>query len=280
DFESATEVLKELTIRRGDLDAAFAAADRVVEGTYRTGAQEQLYIETNGVIAEPGAGAHADGVTVYGSMQCPYYVVRALCVLTGLQKEKGRVVKPTTGGGFGGKEESPSVLAGHAVLLARKAGRAVKMVYDRHEDLLATTKRHPSIIRHRTALKKDGTILGIDIDLKLDGGAYVTLSPVVLSRAAIHATGPYRAGAVRIRGRVMMTNTPPNGAFRGFGAPQSQFAAEVHMDRIAEELECDPVALRKKNLFNTGDVTATGQVLRDSVAAHEVLDRAVARHEL
>lgn len=275
DFEAATEVLKEIGIARGDLDAAFAAADVVVEGTYRTGAQEQLYIETNGVIAVPDDG----GLTVYGSMQCPYYVVRALRVLLGLDGDQVRVVQTTTGGGFGGKEEYPSVIAGHAALLARKAGRPVKMIYERHEDLVATTKRHPSIIRHRTALRRDGTILGVDIDLRLDGGAYVTLSPVVLSRAAIHATGPYRADAVRVRGRVMMTNTPPNGAFRGFGAPQSQFAAEVHMDRIAAELGLDPIALRRRNLFRSGDVTATGQVLKGPVAAAEVLDRALARHE-
>jgi CO/xanthine dehydrogenase Mo-binding subunit len=278
DFETATRVLKELAIRRGDLDAAFADADVVVEGTYRTGAQEQLYIEPNGVIALPGAGTHSDGVTVYGSMQCPYYVVRALRLLTGLPEDKVRVVQTTTGGGFGGKEEYPSILAGHAALLARKAGRAVKLVYERQEDLVATTKRHPSIVHHRTALRRDGTILGVDIDLRLDGGAYVTLSPVVLSRAAIHATGPYRAEAVRIRGRVMMTNTPPNGAFRGFGAPQAQFAAEVHMDRIAGELGIDPITLRRTNLYKTGDVTATGQVLKDAVAAHEVLDRALALH--
>ncbi|HWE30910.1 MAG TPA: xanthine dehydrogenase family protein, partial [Polyangia bacterium] len=282
DFESASQVLKEIAIRRGDVEAIFARPGvTVVEGTYRTGAQEQLYIECNGVIAQPGAAQPDDGgVTVHGSMQCPYYVVRALCVLTGLPREKVRVVQTTTGGGFGGKEEYPSLLAGHAALLARKAGRPVKMVYERHEDLVATTKRHPSIVRHRTALAKDGTILASDIDVRLDGGAYVTLSPVVLSRAAIHATGPYRAEAVRIRGRVMMTNTPPNGAFRGFSAPQSQFAAEVHMDRIAGELKLDPLELRKKNLFRTGDVTATGQRLKDSVAAHEVLDRALARHEL
>jgi len=280
DFETASIVLKEIGIRRGDVDAVFARPGvRVIEGTYRTGAQEQLYIECNGVIAQPGAAEPDDGgITVHGSMQCPYYVVRALCTVTGLPREKVRVVQTTTGGGFGGKEEYPSVLAGHAVLLARKSGRAVKMVYERHEDLVATTKRHPSIVHHRTALAADGSILAIDVDLRLDGGAYVTLSPVVLSRAAIHATGPYRAEAVRIRGRVMMTNTPPNGAFRGFGAPQSQFAAEAHMDRIAGELGLDPIALRKQNLFRTGDITATGQTLKDSVAAHEVLERALERH--
>jgi CO/xanthine dehydrogenase Mo-binding subunit len=278
DFEGATQVLKEISIARGDLEAGFKRAEIVVEGTYRTGAQEQLYIECNGAIALPECNGDGDGVTVYGSMQCPHYVARALRVLFGLPDEKVRVIQTTTGGGFGGKEEYPSLVAGHAALLARKAGRPVKLVYERHEDLIATTKRHPSIIRHRTGLMCDGTITAMEIDLRLDGGAYVTLSPVVLSRAAIHATGPYRTPAVNIRGRVMMTNTPPNGAFRGFGAPQSQFAAEAHMDRIAVALQIDPIALRRKNLFRSGDVTATGQTLKGSVAATEVLDRALARH--
>src|SRR5207244_5683671 len=133
-----------------------------------------------------------------------------------------------------------------------KANRPVKMVYERHEDLVATTKRHPSIVRHRTGVKRDGTLTAVEIDLRLDGGAYVTLSPVVLSRASIHATGPYRVPHVRVRGRVMMTHTPPNGAFRGFGAPQSQFASETHMDRIARALDLDPVMLRRKNLLQPG----------------------------
>src|SRR5581483_4357172 len=153
DFEHAHHVMKELSIDKGELDAGFAAADRVIEGTYRTGAQEQLYIEPNGVVALPGAPGHADGITVYGSLQCPYYVVRALQMSLALPQEKVRVIQTTTGGGFGGKEEYPSVIAGHAALLARKAGRPVKMVYDRHEDLVATTKRHPSIVRHRTGVK-------------------------------------------------------------------------------------------------------------------------------
>jgi CO/xanthine dehydrogenase Mo-binding subunit len=274
DLASATHVLKELRIEKGDLAAGFATADFIVEGRYSTGAQEQLYIEPNGVIALPDAG----GITVHGSLQCPYYVVRALETLLGLARDKVRVVQATTGGGFGGKEEYPSVIAGHAALLARKANAPVKLIYDRHEDLVATTKRHPSLVRHRTGVKRDGTLTAVEIDLKLDGGAYVTLSPVVLSRAALHATGPYRVEHVRIVGRALKTNTPPTGAFRGFGAPQAQFAAEVHMDRIAVELGLDPVELRRKNLLRVGDTTATGQQLSDSVSAEEVLDRALARH--
>jgi CO/xanthine dehydrogenase Mo-binding subunit len=278
DLERAQTVLKEIAITKGDIDSALAGADIIVEGTYRTGAQEQLYIECNGVIALPELDGDPQAITVYGSLQCPYYVVKALMALFGLRQEKVRVVQTTTGGGFGGKEEYPSMLAGHAALLARKSGLPVKMVYERHEDLVATTKRHASLITHRTGLRKDGTLVGIDIDLRLDGGAYVTLSPVVLSRACIHAAGPYRCDHVRIRGRVMQTHTPPAGAFRGFGAPQSQFAVEAQMDRIADKLGLDPIVLRRKNLLRPGDSTATGQVLTSSVSAEEVLDRALARH--
>jgi CO/xanthine dehydrogenase Mo-binding subunit len=134
--------------------------------------------------------------------------------------------------------------------------------------MLATTKRHPAIIRHRTGVTRHGRLTAVDIDVLLDGGAYATLSAVVLSRGVIHATGPYRCDHVCIRGRVVMTNTPPNGAFRGFGAPQTQFAADVHMERIAEQLGMDPVRLREINALRPGDMTATGQRLgRDCSAA-------------
>jgi CO/xanthine dehydrogenase Mo-binding subunit len=274
------QVLKELLIEKGNLEKGFAAADVVVEGVYRTGHQEHIYIETNGVIAVPGrkeeGGRRKELVTVYGSIQCPFYVDRALRVMLGPDYEV-RVVQTETGGGFGGKEEYPSMLACHAALLAIKSGRPVKIIYDRVEDMLATTKRHPSIVRHRTGLKKDGRITAMDVDVVIDGGAYVTLSPVVLSRGGIHAAGPYRCANTRIRGRAMFTNTPPNGAFRGFGAPQTQFAMEVHMDRIAETLGLDPVKLREKNALRAGDLTATGQKLRDDCSALQVLKEAVKR---
>ena len=266
------KVLKELLIEKGNLNRGFANADVIVEGVYRTGHQEHVYIETNGVIAVP----EKNGITVYGSIQCPFYVDRALRVLLGPERHV-RVVQTETGGGFGGKEEYPSMLACHATLLALKASRPVKIVYDRVEDMLATTKRHPSIVRHRTGVKKDGRITAMDVDVVIDGGAYVTLSPVVLSRGGIHAAGPYRCANTRIRGRAMCTNTPPNGAFRGFGAPQTQFAMEVHMHRIAETLGVDPVKLREKNALRAGDLTATGQKLRKDCSALQVLKQAVKR---
>jgi CO/xanthine dehydrogenase Mo-binding subunit len=285
---ASKQVLKEFTIEKGSLDAGFKNADTIVEGVYRTGHQEHIYIETNGIIAVPemqtgdGRRETADrsviGVTVYGSIQCPFYVEKAMKVMLG-PNYKVRVIQSETGGGFGGKEEYPSMLACHASLLAIKSGRPVKMIYDRVEDMLATTKRHPSWIKHRTGLQKDGTITAMDVEVVIDGGAYVTLSPVVLSRGGIHAAGPYRCANTRIRARAMFTNTPPNGAFRGFGAPQTQFAMEVHMNRVAATLGLDPVALREKNALKPGDTTATGQTLKGDCSALQVLNDAVTRSD-
>jgi CO/xanthine dehydrogenase Mo-binding subunit len=271
DPAQSSTVFKQILIEKGNLDRGFAKADVIVEGTYDTGHQEHIYIETNGVIAVP----EADGLALYGSLQCPYYVLKALKVLLGDAVPNVRVVQTETGGGFGGKEEYPSMIAAHACVLALKSRRPVKIIYDRVEDMLATTKRHPSVVRHRTGVSRDGTLVVMDIDVLMDGGAYCTLSPVVLSRGVIHAAGPYRCANTRIAGRAVMTNTPPNGAFRGFGAPQTQFAMEVHMERIAETLGLDPVRLRAKNALRPGDTTATGQKLGDDCSALAVLRAAV-----
>src|SRR6266566_2696236 len=262
----ATEVYSTIEITKGDVAAGEQAADFVVERTFRVGLQEQLYIEPQGAIAIPGEEGRGKGegsITVIGSLQCPYYVHRALKRALKLTDEQAIGIQAESGGGFGGKEEYPSIVAVHAALLARKAGRPVRLIYDRHEDLAATTKRHPGVISHRTAVKKDGTLLSQDIYIVLDGGAYCTLTPVVLSRAAIHAAGAYSCPNVRIRARAVATNTPPNGAFRGFGAPQSLFAAELMVEHVAERLGMSSVDLRRKWMLRLGDTTATGQVLTE-----------------
>ncbi|MDZ7267866.1 MAG: xanthine dehydrogenase family protein molybdopterin-binding subunit [candidate division KSB1 bacterium] len=265
-------VIKKYLIECGDLAAGFRQAEVIVEGSYRTGSQEHVYIEPQGMIAIPGA----DGsLTLQGSLQCPYYVHKAIKTLFNLPDDKVIVIQTTTGGGFGGKEEYPNMIAGHAALLAWKSGKPVKLVYDRQEDIAATTKRHPAIVRHRTGVTRDGRLVAADIDVIMDGGAYATLSAVVLSRGAIHALGPYRCPNVRIRARVMATNTPPAGAFRGFGAPQTCFAYEMQMNRIAQTLGLSPLELRRKNLVRPGDLTVTGQKLSLSVSAEQVLEAAV-----
>ena len=264
---------KTYRMEKGDVDAAFAAADYIVEGEYRTGAQEQLYIENNGCI---GVWSDQDGVTVHGSMQCPYYLHHALTLAFDLPGDKCRVIQTETGGAFGGKEDFPSVIGTHAALLAKKAGRPVKIVYDRSEDMAGTTKRHPSRTRHRTAVSRDGKLLGCEIDFAIDGGAYMTLSPVVLSRGTIHAAGCYHWPAVRVRAKAMATNVPPHGAFRGFGAPQSLFALERHMDRIAKVVGITPEELRRRNFLHTGDETATCQVVKDPVDLDAMLTKTLA----
>jgi len=265
-------LFKTYLIDKGDVDAVWEKAAYIVEGEYSTGAQEQLYIETNGMIAAFDA---VQGITVWGSLQCPYYIHKALMALCNLPAEKVRVVQMETGGAFGGKEEYPSMIAGHAALLAIKAGRPVKIIYDRMEDMAATTKRHPSRTRHRTAVSRDGKILGGEIDFTIDGGAYATLSSVVLSRGVIHAGGPYYWPSVRIRAKAIATNAPPHGAFRGFGAPQSLFAMERHMDRIAQTVGLSPVEIRRRNFLQPGQATTTEQVLRVPIDLGALLDRAL-----
>jgi CO/xanthine dehydrogenase Mo-binding subunit len=268
----ADNIFKTYLIQKGDVESVWEKAAFIVEGEYFTGAQEQLYIETNGVIAEFDA---EKGVTVWGSLQCPYYVHKALMPLFNLPEQKVRVVQTETGGAFGGKEEYPSILAGHATLLAMKSGRPVKMVYDRAEDMVATTKRHPSRTRHRTAVSADGKILGGEIDFTIDGGAYATLSSVVLSRGTIHAGGPYYWPSVRIRAKAVATNAPPHGAFRGFGAPQSIFAMERHMDRIAQVVGLSSAEIRRRNFLKPGQTTTTEQTINEQIDLGKLLDRAL-----
>ncbi|MGZ4853650.1 MAG: xanthine dehydrogenase family protein molybdopterin-binding subunit [Candidatus Angelobacter sp.] len=266
-------IFKRIVIEKGDIDTVWGHADFIVEEEYSTGAQEQLYIEPNGMVAVASPQA---GVTVWGSMQCPYYVHKALTKLFGIGEDYVRVIQTETGGGFGGKEEYPSMIAAHAALLAWKSGKAVKLIYDRAEDMAATTKRHPARIHHRTAVRRDGKLLGMDINFRIDGGAYATLTPVVLSRGSIHAAGPYECPNIRVCGQAVATNTVPHGAFRGFGAPQAFFALERHMNKVAAVLGLPPSEIRRRNFLRKGSITATGQEIRENIDLSGLLDRALA----
>ncbi|MGB7281175.1 MAG: xanthine dehydrogenase family protein molybdopterin-binding subunit [Candidatus Acidiferrum sp.] len=268
----ADNIFKTYLIEKGDVDAAFQNAAHIVEAEYTTGAQEQLYIENNGMIA---AFDPRQGLTVWGSLQCPYYIHKALMKLFDLPADQVRVVQMETGGAFGGKEEYPSMIAAHAALLARKSGKPVKIIYDRTEDMAATTKRHPSRTRVRVAVAQDGKILAGEIDFTIDGGAYKTLSPVVLSRGVIHAGGPYYWPSVCIRAKAVATDAPPHGAFRGFGAPQSLFALERHMDRIAQVVGSSPAEIRRRNFLQPGQTTTTGQTINEPIDLPKLLDRAL-----
>lgn len=269
-------VIARCEIAKGSVDAAFEGAPIVVEGTYSMGHQEQMYIEPQGMIA---SFDERGSLSVVGSMQCPYYISKALSVLMALPEDKISVRQAAVGGAFGGKEDYPSVLAGYASVLAKKCGRPVKIVYDRPEDTQVTTKRHPAVVHHRTAVGEDGKLIAMDILYELDAGAYVTLTPVVLSRGVIHSPGPYRCPNVRARAVAYATNTVPNGAFRGFGAPQAFYPLEVHMDRVAEEVGISPLEFRRINHLREGDETATGQKLASSVGSTDVIEEACERSD-
>jgi CO/xanthine dehydrogenase Mo-binding subunit len=266
-------VFKSYLLEKGDVDAAFTQPDIIiVEGEYTTGAQEHLYIENNGAIA---VYTERDGITYWGSLQCPFYAHKSLMAVTALPEDKVRVIQVETGGAFGGKEDYPSMIGAHAALLAIKSGRPVKIIYDRMEDMAATTKRHPSRARHRTAVTKDGKLLAADVELCLDGGAYSTLSSTVLSRATIHSGGAYYWPNIRVRSKAYATNTPPHGAFRGFGAPQALFATERHMDRVAKAVGLTPEDFRRRNVLRAGETTSTGQVVRQQIDLEGWMERAL-----
>jgi len=255
-------------IRKGDVERGFKSSDIVIENTYRTSYQEHAYLETQGMIAVPTSYG---GIEIYGSMQCPFYVQKAVSEVLGLGLDKVKVIQAETGGGFGGKEDVPSLVAAQAALLAFIAERPVKLIYSREEDIISMSKRHPSIVKYKTGARKDGTLVAVEIEYIIDAGAYATLSPVVLWRGTIHAAGPYRIPNVKVDSYAVATNKIPCGAFRGFGSPQVLFACESQMDILADELSIDPAELREKNLLREGEVMPFGQILRNSVGSHDTL---------
>ena len=257
------------------IDEIISACPVALSGTYRVHHQEQLYIEPQGMIAWWDEG----GVHVTGSLQCPFYVHKALKRAFGEDGGRVHVSQAVTGGGFGGKEEYPSLLAAHAALLSLASGRPVRMIYGRKEDIEATTKRHPARVQITTGCDEKGALVALKVHCLMDGGAYVTLTPVVLSRGILHAAGAYAWKHARIEGVAVATNTPPNGAFRGFGAPQTIWGIERHMDRLAARFGVDPLEFKRARALSVGGTTVTGQTLTESVGVAECIARATVASE-
>ena len=253
ELERAEHVFFDYHFGHGDVDAAFAAADRVYDETFRTGYQEQAYLEVQGMMAEP----EPDGrMFVHGSSQCAYYIHGAVARALGCGPGGVHILQDVTGGGFGGKEAFPSILGCQVAVAARKCGKPVRCVFDRREDMEYTSKRHPSLCRYRVAVK-DGRVTAMDIDVTFNAGAYSTLSAVVLQRGIIASQGVYNVPNVRVHGCAKKTNTSPCGAYRGFGAPQTFFAVEMMMDHIARDLGVDSLAFKQAHLVKQGDPTST-----------------------
>ncbi|MGM0381172.1 MAG: xanthine dehydrogenase family protein molybdopterin-binding subunit [bacterium] len=260
-------------IEDGDINQGWQHADVIVEETYRSAAQEHLYIEPNGLISRADPQGQ---IFVEGSMQCPYYIQEAMIHLFDVDPEAVQILQDETGGAFGGKEDFPSMLAGHAALLSWHAdGKPVRMIYDREEDMLASTKRHPSKTEIKAGFTEEGEIVALDIDFVLNGGAYPTLSSTVLSRGILHSFGPYKIDNANLQARAVMTNSTPYAAFRGFGTPQSIFAMETHMNKAASVLGLAPEEIRRRNFLEKGDFMPTGQEIKEEIDLEYLMDEAL-----
>jgi xanthine dehydrogenase molybdenum-binding subunit len=261
-------LLKHIKVRKGDVEDGFAQADIILEHTFHTPITEHAFLEPECAIACP----EADGrMTVYVGSQIPYADREQVARALGLPQERVRVIGQLMGGGFGGKEDIAGQI--HAALLAHATGRPVKLLFDRHESLLVHPKRHATQIRVRLGAQRDGHLLAVETELYGDTGAYASLGEKVLTRATTHSSGPYEIPHTKADCYAMYTNNPPAGAFRGFGVTQSCFAIESMMDRLAEELAIDPIALRELNALRLGSLTNTGQQLRESVGLLECIHK-------
>jgi CO/xanthine dehydrogenase Mo-binding subunit len=269
DPESATpNVLRAMTIRRGDPDAA---GEVTITGTYEVGQQDQAFLGPESGLAIPdGEG----GVDIHVATQWTHVDRDQVAPCLGLEPERVRVHLAGVGGAFGGREDLSIQV--HAALLALRTGRPVKMVYSREESFVGHIHRHPARIRAEHRATKAGRLVCVRMRILLDGGAYASSSTAVLSNACSFAVGPYAVENLEIEGLCVYTNNPPCGAMRGFGAVQACFAAEAQMDKLAGALGIDPVELRLLNALEPGATMPTGQVLTGSLPTKEVIRRAAA----
>lgn len=266
-------VYKSLRIRKGDLEAGFEAADLIVEGVYHTPVQEHAYLQPEAGLAYID---DQDRVTVAAGGQWSFDEQKQIAHSLGLERDQVRIIHPAIGGAFGGREDlSIQLVLGLAVYRLREEGilRPVKIVWSREESIIGHHKRHAYHIKTRWGATHDGLITAAEVDILADGGAYMYTSNKVLANALIACTGVYDIPNVKVDAQVVATNKVPGGAFRGFGGPQGAFAAESQMNKIAEQLDMDPVELRVKNAMNKESLTSMQTPLPGVANVAEVLER-------
>jgi len=258
-------------LENGNLAEGFAQSDVIIEREYTTPTVEHAFLEPEAAVAVPESEGR---LTVYGGGQIPFNDRACIAATLGVPEEKIRVVNCLIGGAFGGKEDP--VIQIHAALAAYHTRRPVKMVFTRKESLLVHPKRHAMVIRMKTGVKKDGTLVAHDVEIYGDVGAYASLSNHVMLRATTHAGGPYEIPNVCVNTYAMYTNNVPSGAFRGFGVTQVGFAMESQMDELAHALGISPIEIRRKNILRYGKRTIAGQLIAESCGLPECLERVVA----
>ncbi|MCP1101848.1 CO/xanthine dehydrogenase Mo-binding subunit [Aequitasia blattaphilus] len=246
-------------LEHGNVDEAFKNCDVIVENDYETPMLSHMFIEP-----EAGLAHYENGImTVHSSTQNPHYDRGEIAAMLNLPNNRVVSVQMTTGGGFGGKLDI-SVQC-HGALLAYYTGRPVKIVRSREESTLLSSKRHPMKLHYKTGATKDGKIKAVQVNITSDSGAYASYGPAVITRAAVHAAGPYEVPNVRVDASFYYTNNPMAGAFRGFGVPQVAVAHEGQMNAIAKKLGMDAIELRLLNAHRPGTTTPTGQKLDNNV---------------
>ncbi len=256
-------------IRKGDINNGFDNSSHIFEDSFYASYQEHAYIETQGVVVVPDIDY---GYTVYGTMQCPYYVQKHVSRVLNKPFNNIRVIQTETGGAFGGKEDVPSYVATYAAVASYKTNRPVKLIYSRETDIQTTSKRHPIQSHYKVGIDNNGKLKSMEIKAYMDMGAYATLSPIVMFRSLVHAAGSYEIPNVSVDIYGVYTNKIPCGAFRGFGSPQVLFAVESMIDEISNKMNIDPIDFRLNNTLKKGSRTSTNQLLEESVGAEKTLN--------
>jgi len=257
-------------IKKGEALKELKNCRYIVEGEFTTNYQVHSYLETQvatGIYSSDGR------MVVYSSTQCPFYVLDAVCAITGLNSNKVKVIQSVVGGGFGGKEDVPSIVGAHAAVCSMITKKPVRICYDREEDFRSMSKRHPSYSKVIYGADESGKLKVCIVKYILDAGAYSTLSPIVLWRGTVHSTGPYKIDNVLVESYAVKTNKVPCGAFRGFGQPQISFAQESLIDDLADKIGIDPLDLRLKNIIDLNSLTSTSQKIKESIGLKELIEK-------
>ncbi len=259
-------IMKAVVNRKGDIEAGFAQADIIEEGTYYTPFLEHGFLETEAGLAY----LDKEGVmTLHYPTQAPFHVRKQVAEALAWPEEKVRVITTPLGGGFGGKTDVTIEIL--LALGALHTQRPVKITLRRGESLRIDTKRHPFYMHYKTGATREGKLLALQAKIIMDGGAYAGISPGVLEQATIFATGPYVWPHLLLEGYAVYTNNVLGGAFRGFGINQVHFAVESQIDKLARRLGRDPLAFRLDNALDVGLETGTGEILQASVGIKETL---------
>ena len=250
----------ERRIARGDAAKALATAPMRLRGTFHIGGQEQFYLESQAAIAHPGEEGQ---MVVHSSTQNPTEIQAVVAEMLGIGFHEVVCVTKRMGGGFGGKETQAAIPAMMAALVARKAGRAARVIFDKDTDMISTGKRHPYLVRWEVGFENDGLIRALKYDFFSNGGCSLDLSPSIMERTLLHADNAYFIPHADFRGRICFTNLPSNTAFRGFGGPQAMAATENVIESIAQHLAIDALEVRRRNLYGVNDcnVTPYGQIV-------------------